>query len=236
MVDTRTSKAAEELRPLPPEDSGGGVGVKAPHLVAQLADSGGHPPDQGHGVPVSSGRRLSSSKSTSAIRWVAGLDADGPAAVGHHAGDGVQVHAGGQAVAVLVVGVVAPQLRAAGGGEKQGLRVVIAGEGLLKLQRQLPQPVGRRRRVLAVDRRQPVQQRPALQGPQQVSSRLMVSPSILSIFVVQDASNQNDRKYFCKIFQIVVENRAAARRNRRYFIYCTTRPPAAQGRVGILWK
>ena len=153
-----------------PEDPGGGVGVKAPHLVAQLADSGCHPPDQGHGVP----RLLRTAAELVQVHLrhpvVAGLDTDGPAAVGHHTGDGVQVHAGGQAVAVLVVGVVAPQLRAAGGGEKQGLRVVIAGEGLLKLQRQLPQPVGRRRRVLAVDRRQPVQQRPALQGPQQVSS------------------------------------------------------------------
>ena len=157
-------------QPAAPEDPGGGVGVKAPHGVAQLGQPGGHPPDQGHGVA----RLLLPEGEVPQVHHrhavVAGLDADGPAVVGDHTGDGVQVHAGGQAVAVLVVGVVAPQLRAAGGGEEQRLRLVAAGEGLTVGQHQLPKAVGGAGRVSAIDRHQPARQCPLFQFPQQLPS------------------------------------------------------------------
>ena len=47
---------------------------------------------------------------------VLGLDPDHAAVIGMDAGDGVQVHAGGQGVAPLMIGVVAAQFCAAGAG------------------------------------------------------------------------------------------------------------------------
>ena len=67
------------------------------------------------------------------------LDADGSAAAGLHGGDDVQVHTAGQDPAVLVVGVVAADLRAARGGE-QGAALRPA-KGLLQAADQPPVPL-----------------------------------------------------------------------------------------------
>ena len=138
--------------------------------MAQLRQAGGHPPHQGGGGAGL--RALEGELVQLHLRHavVAGLDADGAAAVGHDAGDGVQIHAARQAPAPLVVRVVAAQLRAARRGEEPGLVAVRAGEGLRKLQGQLPQTGRGLFRVRAIDRRKPLQQTAARQLPQQISS------------------------------------------------------------------
>ena len=94
---------------------------------------------------------------------VAGFDADGAGVVGRNAGDGVQVDAGGQAVAQLVVGVAAAQLGPSGRGEEQRLAVGGAGENLREFLRQLQQADGGGVRVRAVDAGQGLPRRAAVQ-------------------------------------------------------------------------
>ena len=152
-----------------PQDPGCGVGVKAPHLVAQLVEPGGYAPDQAHG---GAGLRLVDVQVLQVHDGhavVPGLDADSAGVVGHHAGDGVQVHGGGEAVAPLVVGVTAAQLRPARGGEEPGVRLLAAGEGGLEFPHQLPQAVRRAAGAGAVDLGQPVGERAAVQCFQKFS-------------------------------------------------------------------
>ena len=135
-----------------PEDPGGGIGVKAGDGIPQLLHPGRDAPDQGHGVPhllLVDGQVVQVHLRDAVV---AGLDPDDPAFVGDHAGDGVQVHAGAQAVAPLMVGVIPAQLRAPRRGEEQRPGVLPAGEDLPVFPHQLRQPGRRRRGARAVDR------------------------------------------------------------------------------------
>ena len=153
-----------------PEDPGGGVGVESPHGIAQLSKPGGHPTKKGDRVAGLLFFHGEVRKIHLRQAVMAGFDADGLAVVGYHAGNGVQVDAGGQAVAVLMVGVVAAQLCPAGGGKEQSFRVIAARKGFSVLQHQFPQAIGGAGRVLAVDRLQPLRQTALFQFTQQFPS------------------------------------------------------------------
>ena len=96
--------------------------------TAQGREAGGHAPDKGGGgvLLLGLGGQLVEVHHDEGIAL--GLHADHAALVGGGGGQDVQVHAGGQDPAVLVVRVVAAQLRAAGGAE-QCLRQALKGLG-----------------------------------------------------------------------------------------------------------
>ena len=124
---------------------GDGVGVKARHRVAPPGGLGRHPPHQGGGGLLLlllgvQGVQLHLHQGP-ALR----LEADGVGAVGGGAGGKIQVHRRGQHPAVLVVGVVAADLRAARCGTQRHRGVFPPAEGPLKAVQQLgyPLPAGR---------------------------------------------------------------------------------------------
>lgn len=168
-------KGGRGAEPAAPKDPGGGVGVEAGDGVAQLVQPGGYAPDQGHraaGLLRVDGE-VPQIHLGQAV--VAAFDADGGGMVGDHAGDGVQVHAGSQTKAILMVRVVAPQLRPPGGGEEQGVALAGAGEGLPKLQHQLPQPGGRTGSILAIDRLQPGEKGAVFQSAQKIFTSHLIA-------------------------------------------------------------
>ena len=124
---------------------GEGVGVKARHRVAPPGGLGRHPPHQGGGGLLLlllgvQGVQLHLHQGP-ALR----LEADGVGAVGGGAGRKIQVHRRGQHPSVLVVGVVAADLRAARCGTQRHRGVLPPAEGPLEAVQQLsdPLPAGR---------------------------------------------------------------------------------------------
>ena len=121
------------------EDIGRDVGVEPLHAATLALEPGCGAPDDGHGgvhllrphlqlvqVHLGHGESLA-------------LDADGPVPAGGHGGNHVQIHTARQHPSVLVVRVVAADLRAAGGGEHRHL--LAGAEGLLQAPEQAPVPL-----------------------------------------------------------------------------------------------
>ena len=93
------------------------VSVEALHLTAQLHKPGGHASDQRSGAVDLAFLGDKDLQIHFAHRIALGLNADHIGAVETDGGLGIQIHRGGQDTAPLVVGVVAADLSAAGGGE-----------------------------------------------------------------------------------------------------------------------
>ena len=112
-----------------PGDVGDDIGVKTGDGIAQLRDLCQNPPNDGAGgvrlrfdggeiAAVNPGQPIS-----------LGVDIDCLGAVGSGAGQCVQIHRPGQYPAPLMIGMVAPDLGAAGGGEERNGGAVIFSEG-----------------------------------------------------------------------------------------------------------
>ena len=99
------------------EDGGLAVGIEAFHLAAQLGEPGGNATDQGGGGVDLAFHGLKLGHIHFADGIALGENADGVGAVEAHGGHGVQVHGCCQNPAPLMVGMVAADLGAAGGGE-----------------------------------------------------------------------------------------------------------------------
>ena len=115
------------------QHAGSGPGVKAAHLMAQLLNLGRHAPHQsGGGVALlRAGEQLVQFYFQGGVAL--GDDADDIQAVGSGAADHVQIHAAAQHMAVLMVGVVAADLGAAGAAEQSGSSIFGGGESGLEL-------------------------------------------------------------------------------------------------------
>ena len=100
------------------EHIGGGVGVQSPDFVALLNKTGGHAADQGDGFVVLLGLYFQVAGFDGVHLVAFGFDADQAAVIGGDHGDDIQIDAGGDNPAVVVVGVVAGDFGAAGSGEK----------------------------------------------------------------------------------------------------------------------
>ena len=96
------------------------VGVEAPQTIAPVRDPGGHAPHQGGARAVLGLVRLQGGEGDLHGGVTLGDHPDPVQAVGGGAGQHIQVHAGAEGVAVLVVGVIAAQLGAAGGAVEGG--------------------------------------------------------------------------------------------------------------------
>ena len=108
---------------------------------------------------------------------VLGLDPDHAAVIGMDAGDGVQVHAGGQGVAPLVVRVVSPQLRAAGTGVEGDGGVLIGPIKITKAVYKRQKPPGSPGGIVPVDTAQRVLPSSIVQSRSDFSDRLQSHPS-----------------------------------------------------------
>ena len=108
---------------------------------------------------------------------VGGFDADHAACVGVDAGNGVQIDAGGQGVALLVVGVVPAQLRAARAGEQRRRGAIIGPIEITKAAYQCQQPPGRPGGAVPVDTAQLLVTDSILQRCDKLSDRLQSHPS-----------------------------------------------------------
>ena len=118
------------------EDGGHGAGVKAAHGVAVVGKALAHARDEGGRGAEPSGIRLIVSCDLHGILAEAlAPEADDPVGAGGGHGQDVQADGGGDNTAVVMVGVVARQLTAAGHGKETHLTVgaVHGGEGLAEL-------------------------------------------------------------------------------------------------------
>ena len=102
------------------DDVGVNAGVEAPRGEARRGDARRHAPHQGGGAAVLGLRRLQLGEGDLHGGIALGDHPNPIQAVGRGAGQHIQVHAGAEGVAVLVVGVVAAQLGAAGGAVEGG--------------------------------------------------------------------------------------------------------------------
>ena len=120
-------------QPGPGQHRGGGAGIKAGQRVTQLRDFRRHPPHQGGGgvLLLFLGGQVVQGDLQHGVAL--GLDAHHAGTVGGGAGQHIHIHAGTQYPAVLMVGVVAADLRAAGAAEQGralGVRPIPGGKGL----------------------------------------------------------------------------------------------------------
>ena len=111
------------------EDGGGGVGVEALQLTALALEPGGYAADEGGGGVALLLPDLQAVQLHNVHGEALALDADDVLPVGSHGGNDIQVDTAGQHQAVLVVGVVAADLRAARRGEDGSLVTGAKGFG-----------------------------------------------------------------------------------------------------------
>ena len=93
------------------------VGVKATDRATQLHEAGGHAPNQGGGGVHLGGHRGQAIQRHGGHGVALGENADDAGIRHTDGGDHVQIYGSGQDPAMLMVGVVTADLRAAGGGE-----------------------------------------------------------------------------------------------------------------------
>ena len=115
-----------------PQDIGGGIGVEAAHGVAKLGKAGADAPDKGIGGALFLWDRGEAGELHPVGVVALGLEAHHRlrALGGHH--NHIQVDAGGQDAAPVVVGVVAHDFGAPGGGEEGDFPLTVERRKLLQ--------------------------------------------------------------------------------------------------------